>query len=209
MRKSTSFLKITIALLALSGLAAADSLAVLVNTQGLQFNPAQPFTLAFYLNNGGGVDDGNTTVNISGLNAGGGSFGLATLTGTSVSGDANTGIALSDAGDAPLFEQVFTPGSLLSFTLNFNGGVDAGAPDLFGFLIEELHTTDPTQSDNLLTLQFDSAHPGPSLYTATTFVNGGNAVLGVTPVITPEPASMVLLASGVGLIVARRRKLRV
>lgn len=206
MRKFTISIAVLMLLLGLSGFAVADSFGVLVNTSGLP--GAQPFTLDFYLSDGSGTMDNNTSLTISNFNLGGGTLsGSPTLTGGGASGDTSAGVTLSDSDFFNEFQQIFNPGSFLSFQVSFNGGVDAGGtPDLFAFLIDELNTNDPSTANSLLTLSFDSAHPGANVYSATTFVTGGNAVRGVTPVITPEPGSMLLLGSGLGMMLAARRR---
>ena len=204
MRKVTTTIAVLILLMCLNGFGAADSFGVLVPTSGLP--SGQQFTLDFNLTDGSGAGDGNTSFIISNFSfdTGGAVVGTVVPFGTAA-GDASTSVTMNDSLFSNEFQQMFTPGALLSFQVSFTGGVDAGSPpDLFTFSIDELNTADP--SGALVELSFDSAHPNPNVFSATTFVTGGDAVKGVTPVITPEPGSMLLLGSGLSMIFAARRK---
>jgi len=208
MKKLSLMIAILVAMLTLTGSAWATGYSVLVNTSSL--SSATPLTLDFYLLDGSGVGDGNTKVGITGINLGGGSFiGGGTLTGLGASGDLATGINLTDTDFFSQFQQGFTPGAFLSFSLSIYGGIDdPNPPDMFAFLIDELNSADGSGANSLLTADFSTANPNITAYPATTFVNGGNVVQGVTPAVSvPEPASIMLLGAG-ALFGALRRKKR-
>ena len=159
MKKVLLLIAVFAAMLTLTGAACADTYNynVFVNTGGL---PNSTFTLDFYLLDGEGTGDGNTSVNIHDLNLGGGSLvGGASLLGGASGTAAN--FTLNDSDFFNQFTQQFTPGAFLSFGLSLNGSLDAsGVPDLFAFLIDELNSSDGTGANSLLTAEFTPHHPG-------------------------------------------------
>jgi hypothetical protein len=204
MKKICLMIAVLAAMLTLTGSALADGFNVLINTSSL---PNSPFTLDFYVFDGSGAAD--TTVNVSNLNLGGGSFnGSSNLFG-SASGDASTSFSLNDSSGFGQLTQSFNPGSFVSFFVTFvSAGSGGGVPDLFAFLIDELNSTDGSGGNSLVTAQFVASTPDVSAFSATTYVATGNVVQGVNAVVTvPEPASMTLLGGGM-LVTALRRKLK-
>src|SRR3954470_11894550 len=118
MKKVLLLIAVFAAMLTLTGAACADTYnySVFVNTAGL---PNSTFTLDFYLLDGEGSGDGNTSVNVYNLNLGGGSLvGGANLSG-GASGSAGN-FTLNDSGFFNQFSQQFTPGSFLSFGVSLN-----------------------------------------------------------------------------------------
>jgi hypothetical protein len=147
----------------------ADAIfTVTLDTTALMGSPssdAGPFSLAFQLTDGSGVNDGNNTATISGFNLGGGSVtgSYTALGNTSVGSDGQ--IVLTDSEFLNLFMQGFTPGSSLSFTVDISTNVDSdGAPDFFGFILLDssgmsIPTIDESLGDMLLAVNIDSANP--------------------------------------------------
>src|SRR4051812_5836231 len=137
MKKALLLIAVFAAMLTLTGAACADTYNynVFVNTSAL---PTSPFTLDFYLSDGEGTGDGNTSVNVYNLDLGGGSLvGGPSLFGGASGTAAN--FTLNDSDVFSQFQQQFTPGLFLSFGLSLTGSLDAGGvPDLFAFLINEL-----------------------------------------------------------------------
>ncbi len=183
-------------------LAYADSLdpltfAVTLNTSGLVGNVNGPFSLAFVFTDGSGLGDANNTILLSGFTFGGGSAGAIdpSLSGGGESGSLSTGVSLTDSSFFNAFVSAFTPGSALSFTLAMTTNVDAGGtPDQFSFSILDssgftINTQDPTGANSLLTVNIDSASP-----TIQTFASDFTPA--PTAAVVPEPATLLLLGTG-------------
>jgi hypothetical protein len=109
---------------------------VTVDTAPLIGHPAGPFSLEFQLNDGSGTNDGNNTALLSDFDFHGGNpVGPPTLIG-GASGDLGSNIVLADNDFLNEFFQEFTPGPLLTFTVDLSLNVDAGPqPDEFTFAI--------------------------------------------------------------------------
>ena len=192
-------------LLATAALVRADSVfTVTVNTTALQGNASAPFQIDFLLTDGSGTNDGNNTATVTGFAFGGGApSGTATTSG-GVTGDLASTVTLVDNSFFNNFQQSFTAGSTLSFNVDLTTLLDAGStPDAFSFYILDNTGSNIPTSDiagSLLTANINSATP-----TSTQFVGTG-AYARISAVVTsggttvPEPSTLLLLGSAVGVL---------
>jgi hypothetical protein len=183
------------------GVFADDIVDLTVNTSSLGGGSSEVF---FFLTGTGG-----NTATLSGISLGGGSAGAVDLTnttgtGTTAGNSLASGVSLNDATSfLNIFAQSFTAGSALTFVLDLTTNVVSPNPDQFSFAIVDpngnpIPTSDPTGFDNLVIINLDSTTPTTNIY---------SDLLSVTsPTATPEPSSLLLLASGFfGLSLARHR----
>ena len=199
--------------------------SVSLNTASLVGNAAGPFTIDFQLTDGSGTDDANNSVTISNFAfGGGGAVGTSSLLG-GAAGSLSAGVSLTDSSFLNEFDQVFTPGSLLSFDVSMTTNVDAGlTPDEFSFAIldstgSEIPTFD-TVGDAFLTVDIDSVNPPVVVYasdpsrplaatpTAPGVTTGIPNVTFAGPTQAPEPGTLPLLAAAgaTAFAVVRRRR---
>jgi|HubBroStandDraft_6_1064221.scaffolds.fasta_scaffold103016_2 hypothetical protein len=170
----------------------ADSIEdVTVNTSSLGAGSSEVF---FILTGTAG-----NTATLSGILLGGGSAGAVDLTNTTGAGTnpgngLASGVSLNDATNfLNVFAQSFTAGNSLTFVLDLTTSVVSPNPDQFSFAILDpsgnpIPTSDPTGFDNLMAINLDSASPTTNIYS--------NLVSVTSPTATPEPSSLLLLASG-------------
>jgi hypothetical protein len=180
----------------------ADSIEdVTVNTSSLGAGSSEVF---FILTGTAG-----NTATLSGILLGGGSAGAVDLTNTTGAGTnpgngLAFGVSLNDATNfLNVFAQSFTAGNSLTFVLDLTTSVVSPNPDQFSFAILDpsgnpIPTSDPTGFDNLMAINLDSASPTTNIYS--------NLLSVTSPTATPEPSSLLLLASGLlAFSIARKR----
>jgi hypothetical protein len=117
--------------------ASADiSYDVTLDTAPLIGHPAGPFSILFIFIDGSGVGDANNTVTISNVGFGGGSALGNPVTFGGASGSLETEVTITDSSFLSLFNEGFSPGPQLSFSLDLTSNNDAnGIPDRLTFSI--------------------------------------------------------------------------
>ena len=205
---------------ALASAAKADVYAVTLNTSPLVGNGSFMLDLQFLDGSGLPIDLNNNVVTLTGFTfgAGGGALGAGTATG-GASGSLTAGVTLKDTAFFNEYIENFTPGPLLSFTLDTTNNLDpGGTPDLFTLAIldssgNELPTTGPASEFLDVALTGGAAAKVTTYGSApgSTFSLGAPVVVNQNPSPVPEPSTLtLLLAGGFGWYAwrfARRRSL--
>lgn len=199
--------------IAISPVVRADQVwTVSLDTSQLAANYTGPFALDFELIG----SDGNTVTlsNTSFGNNGNAGPGPAFLTG-GASGDLGSRVSLSDSPNFfSDFNQQFTPGSTLTFTVDSTlvAPPSGGSPDNFSMVIFQSYdpvngynpltgmggttipTTDPSGADTFFNFDVN----GPGATTLSSYPDAsGNITITIIPASVPEPSSGVIVFFGV------------
>ena len=193
---------IALALLSLSATTGhADFIfTVSVNTSGLinDSSLTGPFGIDFQLVQGDGSVINTATISNINLGTGGAAVGSPSLTNSM--GSLTNGVTLDDSNFFSDFNQQFTPGSSLTFTVDLTTNVGATAPDEFSFAIlqnygtanvGEIPTTDPSGLNTLITVNITSSTPSIMSYGGT---DGDPPAPQVN--VVPEPSTLMLTLTG-------------
>lgn len=200
------------------------SWTVSLDTSQLATDYTGPFALDFEL-----VGSDGNTVTLSGFSFGGGSAGpgSAFLTG-GASGDIGTSVVLNDSANFfSDFNQQFTPGGTLTFTMDSTlvAPPSGGTPDNFSMVI--FSSYDPAKGYNPFMGTGGTPIPTTDAVAGTSYnfnINGpgatslssypgasGDLTITVTPmsVVVPEPSSVVAVLFALAAVGSRRyRQLR-
>lgn len=181
----------------LSPLGNANTLyAVWLDTSGLVGDAAGPFTLDFILRDGSGTGDANNTIHLIDFNFGEGSFTLP-----------------DPISHSKTQEVLFPQLNKLSFKIDTTNNPASPESDSFIFKILDkdgnpIPTTDPTMNNSFLTIVLYPAPGAVSTYGMPDGTVGAPTVQLLSPTNVPEPPTSLLLAIGLGGLLATWRNLR-
>ena len=187
--------------------ATSISFRVQVNTAPLVGSPLAPLFLDFMLTDGSGSLAVPNSVVVSNFNFRGGAVvGAPTLTG-GASGSLGTSIALSDSANFfnELF-QPFTPGGSLSFDVTATTDADPISPDAFTFAILDKNLFNLATNGVGDSLVLANLAPSLTVSKVQTFSTTNPAGVTATASPIPEPATLLLLGTGLVAVTRRIRK---
>lgn len=146
-----------------------SELQVTVKTSGLIGHPAGPFSIAFALVDGSGLEDGKSTATVTNVNFGSGNaLGNPFLVG-GASGDLTSTVTITNNSVLSLFVQTFTPGDELSFRVSLTAGQGqrSSPTRLTFFIVDSSGTPLPTLApagDFFIGIDLTSEDPSPDVY---------------------------------------------
>jgi hypothetical protein len=197
--------------------AQSTNFTVTLDTSPLIGHPAGPFSVDFQLNDGSGVGDSNNTAILTNFEFGGGAPTSSPSMFGGAIGDLSTGVTITEPSFFNDFQQQFTPGSILKFTVQLTLNPNTPQPDEFSFAIldsggNEIATLGP--ADALLMVVINSMDPAVQTYSTDPSippVAGGPGIDIPAAMVAsvPEPTALSLVGLSVaGLLVFshRRRK---
>jgi hypothetical protein len=195
-----------------SGAFAGQIWTVSVCTSEMAAGYTGPFAIDFELV---GTNGNTVTLNNFSFGAGGAGPGPAFLTG-GASGDLGSTVSLNDSANFfSDFNQQFTPGGMLTFTMDSTlvAPPSGGSPDSFFMVIfhgydvvngfdpitgtggTPIPTTDPTGNDTFFNFSING--PGSTLVSSFPSASG-DVTITVTPAgVVPQPSSVVIMLFGV------------
>jgi hypothetical protein len=190
---------------------------VSIDTSPLIGSSAQPFTLDLQFSDGSGVGDANNTVLLSGFSFGSGApLGSPFPAIGGVSGDLGSSVTMLDSSFFNEFDQEFTPGAILTFTLDLTTNADIAAPDEFSLGIldstgQEIPTHDPGNALIVADILAGSVNVSTFATDSTTSPPAGGPPIAIpAPQVTavsaaPEPGTLLLLSTACLALVRLRR----
>jgi len=188
--------------------ASADVFAdVTLDTAPLIGHPAGPFSILFIFIDGSGVGDANNTATIGNVEFGGGSGLGNPVTFGGAGGSLETAVSITDSSFISVFNEGFTPGSQLTFSLDLTSNDDAnGVPDRLTFsILDSSGVPVPTLApfgDYFLGADLGSAGPVFDAWgsdpSRALSIGGPVSISAPTINVTPEPQLIYLV--GVALV---------
>jgi hypothetical protein len=206
----------TLALLGLSATTAHANFifAVSVDTSGLSSNYTAPFGIDLQLISGLNASGNTAALSDFNFGSGGSASGSPSSMGGNVSGSLSSTVTLiaNPSNFFNDFNQGFTPGSMLSFTVDLTTRVGTPTPDSFAFYILQnyspnsgvaIPTTDTFASS---VVSADITSSNPSIIQAFAGLNGVPPAPTITPLTSPvpEPTSLTLFALALATLAAGR-----
>jgi hypothetical protein len=194
----------------------ADVFDVTLDTSKLvsgTYGSGPDYSLYFGLTQGDPAQSNTVAISSFNFGTGGAPLGLPTL-GSGATGDLGTSVTLDNSATFLAdFFQAFKAGDLLTFTLNLTTNYAGSTPDNFFFAILDSSLSPIPTADTGSNTQF-SVDLKPGLVSSffdvfvTLSPNGDNPSFGPPSIqgrSVPEPSSLLLFASAVGLVALRRR----
>jgi hypothetical protein len=142
---------------------------VTVKTSWLIGHPAGPFSIAFALTDGSGLEDGKSTATVTNVNFGSGKALKVPFLVGGASGDLTSAVTITNSSVLSLFVETFTPGEELSFQVSLTAGQSKGGfpTRLTVFILDASGTPLATLApvgDFFIGIDLTSEDPSPEVY---------------------------------------------